>query len=125
VAVDREGKSLALLRRRAKRDGVSNLSILAEDVERAVPRLRSKGERFEVALLDPPRAGAKAIMEALAFLVTRRIVYVSCDPATLSRDVGTLYGQGYRLTGLVMSDLFPQTYHLEAVATLERVRGIS
>jgi 23S rRNA (uracil1939-C5)-methyltransferase len=125
MTVDREGKSLALLRRRAKRNGVSNLSILAEDVERVVPRLRSGGQRFEVALLDPPRAGAKAIMEALAFLVTRRIAYVSCDPATLARDVGTLYGQGYRLTGLAMSDLFPQTYHLEAVATLERVRDSS
>jgi 23S rRNA (uracil1939-C5)-methyltransferase len=119
VAIDREGKSLSLLRRRAKQAGMGNLTLVAEEVERAVPRLRDRGERFELALLDPPRTGAKAIMDALAPLVVRRLVYVSCDPATFSRDVGRLYMQGYRLTHLAMVDLFPQTYHLEVLGTLE------
>jgi len=120
LAVDREGKSLELLRRRAALAGMGNLTLVADEVERVVERLRKQGERFELALLDPPRTGAKGLMEALAFVVTRRIVYVSCDPATLSRDLGALHAQGLRLTALAMVDLFPQTYHLEAIAVLER-----
>jgi 23S rRNA (uracil1939-C5)-methyltransferase len=119
VAVEREGKSLALLRRRAKVEGVENLRILNEDAEPAVKRLRDKGERFEVALLDPPRTGAKTLMDALAPMVTRRLVYVACDPAALARDTGMLRAHGYRLTDLAMADLFPQTYHFEVIATLE------
>ena len=123
LAVEREGKSLSLLRRRAKVAGLGNLRILNEEAEPAVKRLRDKGDRFEVALLDPPRTGAKALMDALAPLVTRRLVYVACDPAALARDVGMLRAHGYQLTDLAMADLFPQTYHFEVVATLERGRS--
>jgi 23S rRNA (uracil1939-C5)-methyltransferase len=123
VAVDREGKSLSLLRRRAERAGKENVTILAGDVERVLPRLLRDGSRFDVALLDPPRTGAKAIMATLAPLVRRRLCYVSCDPATLARDIGSLHVLGYRLDRLTVTDLFPQTYHLEAVAILEPPRS--
>jgi 23S rRNA (uracil1939-C5)-methyltransferase len=123
VAVDREGKSLSLLRRRAERAGKENVVILAGDVERVLPRLLRDGSRFDVALLDPPRTGAKAIMAILAPLVRRRLCYVSCDPATLARDIGSLHALGYRLERLTVADLFPQTYHLEAVAILEPPRS--
>jgi 23S rRNA (uracil1939-C5)-methyltransferase len=123
VAVDREGKSLSLLRRRAEQAGKKNIAVVAGDVERVLPRIVREGSRFDVALLDPPRTGAKAIMSALAPLIRRRLCYVSCDPATLARDVGSLHALGYRLEQLTVVDLFPQTYHLEAVAILEPPRS--
>ncbi len=75
----------------------------------------------DLVLLDPPRAGAG--VEACGLMARcspRRIVYVSCDPATLGRDLGTLIQSGYRLDRLQLVDMFPQTYHLEAIATLNR-----
>ena len=73
----------------------------------------------EVVVLNPPRTGCEpGVMEQLAGAHPRRIVYVSCDPATLARDVALL-GDGYRITGLELFDLFPQTAHVETVLTLD------
>jgi 23S rRNA (uracil1939-C5)-methyltransferase len=77
-------------------------------------------ERPELVVLDPPRAGAGAeACELLVRLAPRCIVYVSCDPATLARDLAVL-GRGYRVVELEMLDLFPQTAHVETVTVLER-----
>ena len=64
------------------------------------------------------RAGAADVLPALAALGPQRVVYVSCDPATLARDAGTLVRLGYRLARVQPIDLFPQTYHVESVAEL-------
>ncbi|MDQ1692609.1 MAG: rRNA (uracil1939-C5)-methyltransferase [Acidobacteriaceae bacterium] len=75
----------------------------------------------DLVVVDPPRAGLAAdVCERLAAVGTRRIVYVSCDPSTLARDLRTLQPSGYRPVSLILLDLFPQTFHLETVATLER-----
>jgi 23S rRNA (uracil1939-C5)-methyltransferase len=80
-----------------------------------------EGVRAEVVVADPPRAGLhpKAVT-ALAALTPERIVYVSCNPATLARDVGDLSRQGYHLEWVQPVDMFPQTPHIEAVARLSR-----
>ena len=76
---------------------------------------------FDVAVLDPPRAGAKEAVARLASTRAKRVVYVSCHLATLQRDLNTLAEQGYVLKACAAFDMFPQTPHVEVVATLEFV----
>jgi 23S rRNA (uracil1939-C5)-methyltransferase len=71
-------------------------------------------------LLDPPRDGALEIVRQMATLGARRVVYVSCNPATLARDAAELVGQGYQLKQAGVLDMFPQTAHVEAMALFER-----
>jgi 23S rRNA (uracil1939-C5)-methyltransferase len=76
---------------------------------------------FEVALVDPPRAGlSPEVVDGLARLAPDRLVYVSCDPATLARDGGRLARQGYELVDVQPVDLFPQTFHIETVTLFVR-----
>lgn len=85
--------------------------------DRFKPLLR---EPWDVVVLDPPRVGAKAIAADLARVDARRIVYVSCDPATLARDLKTLTSAGWTLAETTAIDLFPHTPHIETVAVLDR-----
>ena len=77
-------------------------------------------DTWDVVLIDPPRTGAKNIADALAESPCNKIVYVSCDPATLARDLKTMTGRGWRLLEVVALDLFPHTAHIETVCRLER-----
>lgn len=86
----------------------------------ASPRERERLENG-VVVLDPPRSGAgRQVVEDLAALAPRAIVYVACDPVALARDLGTFRTHGYRPSGLRAFDLFPHSHHLETVALLER-----
>jgi 23S rRNA (uracil1939-C5)-methyltransferase len=87
---------------------------------RAFGRERGGPGRFGAALLDPPREGAKGIGAALRDLAVPRVVYVSCDPATLARDLRACVEAGYRVETVVPVDMFPQTHHVEGVALLVR-----
>jgi 23S rRNA (uracil1939-C5)-methyltransferase len=74
----------------------------------------------DFVVLDPPRTGlGKAVVARLAELRPRQITIVACDPATLARDLAGLVAAGYRVDGMTLVDLFPQTYHLETVVRLE------
>jgi 23S rRNA (uracil1939-C5)-methyltransferase len=76
----------------------------------------------DLVVVDPPRAGLGAdVCQRLAAANPRQIVYVSCDPSTLARDLAALQPSGYRPVAFTLIDLFPQTFHLETVATLERI----
>lgn len=78
----------------------------------------------DVVVLDPPRTGAgRGVVEALASLRPRRLVYVACDPAALGRDTGYLAERGYALTGLRALDAFPMTHHVECIAVFEPAAG--
>jgi 23S rRNA (uracil1939-C5)-methyltransferase len=73
---------------------------------------------FDTIVVDPPRSGlATEVVEAIGAHVPRTVVYVSCDPATLARDAAALSASGLRLESIVPVDLFPQSFHVEAVAT--------
>ena len=76
-------------------------------------------ERFDVVLLDPPRKGCdEAVLRTVTEMCPQKIVYVSCDPATLARDAARLSELGYRTDRLCAADLFPRTHHVESVARM-------
>lgn len=121
AAVEVQGPSLDLAR--ADLDGRS-VRFFAGDalaLARAFARETGPGaRRFGAALLDPPREGARGIGPALRDLGIPRAVYVSCDPATLARDLRACVEAGYRVAAVVPVDMFPQTHHVEGVALIER-----
>jgi len=97
-------------------DEFDNVSLYIGAVEEILPELKIKPQ---AVLLDPPRAGIDPIaMAALIEAAPRQVVYVSCDPATLARDIQKLVAAGYSLESVKPFDLFPQTYHVECVAVL-------
>lgn len=104
----------------AEANGVGNASFQVSDAAQAVRRLIKRQEKFDLVVLDPPRAGAEAAAE-LAQLAPEKIIYVSCDPATLARDLAVLGSNGYQVTRSRPLDMFPQTYHLESVTELIRI----
>jgi 23S rRNA (uracil1939-C5)-methyltransferase len=107
--------------RNAQANGIANCTFVAGEVRHVLPALMADGVRASVVVADPPRAGFHPrALAALAALAPARIVYVSCNPATLARDVGDLTRQGYRLQCVQPVDMFPQTPHIEAVARLTR-----
>jgi 23S rRNA (uracil1939-C5)-methyltransferase len=115
AAVDDAGANAAA-------NGITNCTFLAGEVRFVLPSLIAKGVTAEVVVADPPRAGFHP--KALHALITRgarRIVYVSCNPTTLARDLGELSRGGYRVEWVQPVDMFPHTPHIEAVARLERV----
>lgn len=120
VAVEGHRSSIDSGKQSAQLNDISNIKWIAADVPRAVRQLRQRGERFSKIILDPPRAGAKGIAQELAAFGTAHIFYISCNPATLARDVSSLVKQGYRLGTVQPVDLFPQTFHVETLAVLTR-----
>ena len=105
----------------AARNGEDNAEFLAGACEDVLPRLVEGGLRPDVAVLDPPRKGCEpAVLEAVARSAPRRIVYVSCNPATLARDAKRLAELGYPLRVLRPCDMFPWTGEVECVALMER-----
>jgi 23S rRNA (uracil1939-C5)-methyltransferase len=85
--------------------------------------LRSGKEKLRPGLVvvDPPRSGlGETVVQSLVGLGAQRMTYISCDPATVSRDLAGLHGAGYRIEQAHLVDLFPQTYHLESVFVLAR-----
>ncbi len=107
--------------RNARANGIENCVFLAGEVRHALPDLIRRGVKAETVVADPPRAGfhPKAL-SALVELGPTSIVYVSCNPSTLARDVGDLLRHGYRIDWVQPVDMFPQTPHIEAVARLRR-----
>ena len=108
----------------AKRNGIENAEFFCGDAGAAALDLEKKGIRADVAVVDPPRKGLNAdCIEALARMSPRKIVYVSCDPATLARDVALLREKGYRLISAQAADLFPRCAHVESVVCLSREKA--
>ncbi|HHC2994934.1 TPA: 23S rRNA (uracil(1939)-C(5))-methyltransferase RlmD [Klebsiella pneumoniae] len=107
-------------RENAARNGLSNVTFFHENLEEDVTRQAWAKHGFDKVLLDPARAGAPGVMPHIIKLAPRRVVYVSCNPATLARDSETLLQAGYQIQRLAMLDMFPHTGHLESMVLFER-----
>ena len=108
----------------ARRNGVENVEFLCGDASRLAAELRQRGLRPDVICVDPPRKGlAPDVVEAAASMEPERIVYVSCDPATLARDAARFAPLGYRPVRACAVDLFPGTAHIETVCLLSKLQS--
>ena len=120
TAVEASRKLVRNGRRNAEDNRLHNVRWLRQDADRAVDELVRQGRRFTTIVLNPPRHGAKEVVARLPALGARRILYVSCNPATLARDLRELAAQGFALRRVRPVDLFPQTFHVETLAELVR-----
>ena len=105
----------------AKRNGIENAEFFCGDAGQAALDLEAKGIRPDVIVVDPPRKALNAdTIEALHRMAPRRIVYISCDPATLGRDVALLKERGYSVKNAMAADLFPRCAHVESIVCMAR-----
>ncbi len=103
-------------------NGVTNAEFYAGSAEEVVPKLIKSGEKPDVVIIDPPRKGSDEItLSTIISANPKRIVYVSCNPATLARDIKFMNEGGYKLEKVTAVDMFPNTCHVEAVALLQKV----
>ena len=108
-------------RENARRNGIGNARFLCADAAQAALQLEGEGITPDVVVLDPPRKGCdRALLETVARMAPRRVVYISCNSATLARDLAHLGTLGYRTCRCRPVDLFPRTAHVEAVALAQR-----
>lgn len=121
IGVEEYEPSIEDAKSNAVANGLGNVQFVCVDAVKGVTGLHSQGKKFDVVILDPPRTGAKDAVREIAALRPERIVYVSCDPATLGRDVGLLKLNNYRVVTSFPVDMFPQTYHIESVTLLQRI----
>ncbi len=115
IATESQARAVEFSRRNAAAAGLTLEHRVAVDADAAA----TCGD-VDAMLLDPPRVGARAACEMLARMGPSRLVYVSCDPATLARDAAILVGGGYTLASLEPYDMFPRTAHVEALGVFER-----
>jgi len=102
-------------------DPYENVSLYEGLVEEVLPALAQQLPALDLVLLDPPRAGLHPkACQALEKLQSQQILYISCDPSTLARDLKHLCAAGYTLLDVHLFDMFPQTYHIETISLLAK-----
>jgi 23S rRNA (uracil1939-C5)-methyltransferase len=120
VSVEGEPSSFKALEENIRRNKASNLRPVKAAVYDEVVRCFNRKKQFDVIFLDPPRIGAKEIMPFLPKLNPDTILYLSCNPSTLARDIQILAFSGYELVKAIPFDMFPQTFHIEILAILKK-----
>lgn len=121
IGVEVVEQAVADARDNALRNGIKNAQFFCGDAGQAALKLEAEGIHPDVVVVDPPRKGLNAdTIEALHRMSPRRIVYVSCDPATLARDVALLKERDYTLQTAQTADLFPRCSHIESIVCLTR-----
>ena len=119
TGAEQSASSIARARENARLNGVENVSFVVEDLQLETSEINGL-EGANKVLLDPPRSGAEAMVKRLAGSNVVRVVYVSCNPETLARDIGILENQGFELRSAGIIDMFPHTTHVESIALLVR-----
>lgn len=122
VGVELVPEAIEDARHNAERNGLADkTAFFAGKAEEVVPELYHQGYRADVVVVDPPRKGCEpAVLQTMLTMAPRTLVYVSCDPDSLARDLAVLLAGGYRLAQVTPVDMFPHTLHVETVARLIR-----
>ena len=119
VGIESVESAISDARRNAALNGIEHTEFHVGKAEQLMPELHSQGVTADVVVLDPPRKGCdKAVLQTLVAMAPRRLVYVSCNPQTLARDLAWLVKQGFVLDEVQPVDMFPHSMHVEAVARL-------
>ena len=119
VGVEGVAELVAKGRENARQNGLQNVTFFHENLEEDVTKQPWARQGFDKILLDPARAGAAGVMQHIVKLAPGKVVYVSCNPATLARDSEALVNAGYQIKRLAMLDMFPHTGHLESMVLFE------
>lgn len=122
VGIEGNIELIKLANNNAQRNHINNAEFYVHDLTTPLPQTPWATASFDKILIDPPRTGAIEIVKSIAIHQAKRIVYVSCNPATLARDAQVLTEQGYELTTAGMIDMFPQTRHIEAIALFMKAK---
>lgn len=110
-------------RHNVKRNGIENIDIYVGDATRFITEMAKSGENVDVIMMDPPRAGStEAFLDACVRMAPPKIVYVSCNPETLARDLKYITKKGYKVNAIQPVDMFPYTAHVETVVLLTKVQ---
>jgi 23S rRNA (uracil1939-C5)-methyltransferase len=117
IGVEESAASINTARINGRLNNIDNVEFYKQSSSGAL-RLFSEQGSIDLLLLDPPRSGALATMNELQITPVKKVIYVSCDPQTLARDVKLLVNSGYELLSSQPIDMFPQTYHCESVTLL-------
>ena len=105
----------------AKHNGVKNARFFAADATQWISEAAAAGERADVIFMDPPREGSTPqFIDSVARMAPKRVVYVSCNPTTLARDLALLTKKGYQMEAATPVDMFPQSEHIEVVCALSK-----
>lgn len=120
TAVEESGLSVRMARKNALQTGIDNLEFCECTAEEALQQIEIN-QNYDVVVLDPPRTGAYAVMKCLLGADVPNIIYISCDPQTLARDLGVLLQGGYRIIRSQPLDMFPQTFHCESVTHVQKI----
>ena len=118
--IEGQGSAIRSAKKNAANAKLTNTRFLKSSVHNACMDLTEKGEHFDCVLIDPPRQGAPGLASQLAAITSKRLVYISCDPATLCRDLADLTNEGFTISKIQPIDMFPQTHHIETVVLLEK-----
>ena len=126
IGVELNADAIRDAKENARRNGVENARFLCDDAGRFMQKLAKEGNAPDVVMMDPPRAGSdQKFLQSLLMLKPKRVVYVSCNPETLARELRVLVDGGYRAEWATPVDMFPGTEHVETVVLLSHKKADS
>ncbi len=120
LAIESQGSAIRSAKNNAALAGLTNTCFRKDSVHNSCMELAVKNQLFDCVIIDPPRQGAPGLARQLAAITAKRLIYISCDPATLCRDLADLTDEGFTISAIQPVDMFPQTHHIETVVLLEK-----
>lgn len=120
TGIEGQASSIRMAKENSRKAELGNTSFIKGNSFELTKQLAREDRRYEVVLVDPPRQGIAQLIPSLVKIAADQIIYISCDPATLVRDLALLRHHGFRAQKIQPFDMFPQTHHIESVTLLEK-----